>query len=560
MKKQKISESTVDKVRNLSAIDVIGDRVLLKRKGNHSFGLCPFHDEKTPSFAVNEGKNLYYCYGCQRGGDVIHFVEEIDSLSFAEAVLSLADRHGISVEFEDSADTDEYRREVSQRRKILDALEAAQRYFHSNWVGGRNYLRDRGVGDDAVEAFGIGFAPDAWNSIEKALPQFDRQTLADAGLLVERSGAIYDRFRNRITFPIHDNLGRVVAFGGRAVGDAKPKYLNSPENIAFKKGEILYNARNASKAIGEAGEVIVVEGYLDVIALWNAGLKNAVATMGTAFSFEAIAPLLSRCRCRRVILNFDPDDAGRLAADRAVRETYRSLCSGDLDVKVVELPGGDVDDYLRNGGADYPRKIGEASSGLAWAAGRLAEDRDLGDPADLKAVVSGAVKMLRDIPDEALRALYLEKFAGAIAAGKDSAIAGQVAALLGRYLTRPIVAQPDSPFLSAEEADLSALRAYVTLNPAELERVEAELALYGVSLPEEGGSCFFTTAQEPDFVARALTRIADRRCHARYNELRRRFVNSDGATEEEKNAMRCELTALRDRLFPNMRKRAKDNA
>lgn len=551
---RKISESTIDKVRGLAAIDVIGDRVLLKRKGHHAFGLCPFHDEKTPSFAVNEAKNLYYCYGCQRGGDVIRFVEEIDSLSFAEAVLSLADRHGIPVEFEDSTDTGEYRREVSRRRKILDAIEAAQRYFHSNWVGGRDYLRDRGVGDDAVEAFGIGFAPDTWNSIERVLPQFDRQTLIDAGLLVECSGAIYDRFRNRITFPIHDNLGRVVAFGGRAVGDAKPKYLNSPESEVFKKGEILYNARNASKAIKEAGEVIVVEGYLDVISLWSVGLKNAVATMGTAFNFDAIAPLLSRCGCRRIILNFDPDDAGKSAADRAVREAYRSLCSGDLDVKVVTLPDGDVDDYLRSGGSDYPRRISEAPSGLAWAAGRLAEDRDLGDPTDLKAVVSGAVKMLRDIPDEALRILYLEKFAGAIA-GRDSAIAGQVAALLGRYLTRPIVTRPDSPFLSAEEADLSALRAYVTLNPAELERVEAELALYGVSLPEEGGSCFFTTAQEPDFADRALTRIADRRCHARYKALRQRFIDSGGATEEEKNAMRRELTALRDRLFPNMKKK-----
>lgn len=543
----KISESTIERIRNLSAIDVIGDRVLLKQKGRHWVGLCPFHNEKTPSFAVNEGKNLYHCFGCEAGGDVIQFIQDIDSLDFREAILSLADRHGIDVEFESSGDTERYREQVSERRQLIDTLEAAQRFFHANWHLGRKYLRSRDIDDDAVQAFGIGYAPNAWNSIAAALPGTSRQTLIDAGLLVERDGVLYDRFRDRVMFPIRDRLGRVVAFGGRTIGDCKPKYLNSPESLVFKKGDLVYNSRHASKYIKEAGEVIVVEGYLDVVALWNVGLKNAVATMGTAFSLSAIAPLLARCNCRRVVLNFDSDDAGKTAADRAVSEMYRHLCAGDLDVKVVTLPGKDVDDYLRGGGVDYPVKIRESPSGLTWMAARLAEGKNLTDPIDLKEVISGSVGILRDIQDDSLRSAYSDKFHDAIA-GNDPSLSSKIAALLGHYITRPIVPLPESQVLTAEQKDLSSLRAYLTLVPGDLERVEAELDLYGLSLPEEGGSCFASTTEDKSFVDRTLKVIGDRRCWRRYKELRARFSSGQGTTEE-KNAMRKELTGLRDRLF-----------
>jgi DNA primase len=339
----------LDEIRARVALaGVIGRRLKLTRKGREFSGLCPFHNEKTPSFTVNEEKGFFHCFGCGAHGDVIGFVMRADNLSFPEAVERLAGEAGIEV----PVASPEERRQAKRQATLLDAVEAACVFFERRLgsAEGRSaldYLHGRGLDDATIARFRLGFAPDARSALKSALTgeTLTEPLLVEAGLLIrpEDGGAAYDRFRGRITFPIADRRGRVIAFGARALADVQPKYLNSPDTPLFHKGHVLYGLATAAPAARARGRVIVCEGYMDVIALQRAGFPEAVAPLGTALT-EAQIELLWRM-APEPVLCFDGDSAGQRAAARAAERALPLLKPG-LSLSFVALPPGEDPDSL----------------------------------------------------------------------------------------------------------------------------------------------------------------------------------------------------------------------
>ena len=298
----------------------------LRRQGARLVGLCPFHDERTPSFSVDPQEKLYHCFGCGVGGDVIKFVEEKEGLGFAEAVELLADRYGVELEREQEDPRAEARRQ--QRRRLEQLLDRTAAYYanylwESKEAGkAREYLAERGLGEQVLRDFGVGFAPSAWDKILVARPagraSASRSCTASASSSAGASGGEYDRFRSRIMFPIRDRRGRTLGFGGRAMrSDQGAKYVNTAETDFFHKSQMLYGVDRAKAAIAKAGRAVVVEGYTDVLALHQAGVEEAVAVMGTAITGEQVATLSGMVE--EVVLALDADSAGQEAMLRAQR-------------------------------------------------------------------------------------------------------------------------------------------------------------------------------------------------------------------------------------------------
>lgn len=331
-------------------VDLVSDYVSLRKSGKAYVGLCPFHTEKTPSFSVAPDKQVFYCFGCQSGGDVFDFLRMKEGLEFTEAVEVLARRAGLRVP-EAARD----RHKNRERSEMLAALEAASRYFsfflHRRPEGekARNYLAKRGLSADVVREFELGFAPDSWDGLLKALKKhgFPEDTLLKAGLVVprEKGDGCFDRFRGRLMFPIKDAQGRTVGFGGRVLDESLPKYTNSPETAVFNKRRVLYALPQARAAIRETSRAIVVEGYLDAISAHQAGIRNVVASLGTALSEEQ-ARALSRY-AGEVLIAYDADTAGTKATLRGL-EVFSSL---PATVRVISLPEGtDPDKFLKTRG------------------------------------------------------------------------------------------------------------------------------------------------------------------------------------------------------------------
>ncbi len=363
----------VENVRHAAdLIDVVGEVVKLQKAGRSLKGLCPFHQEKTPSFQVDPGKQLYYCFGCGSGGDVFRFVSTIHGLDFPEAVKMLGDRYGI-VRPRFGSGPREATAEKS-RRRMLEALEGAQTYFRgclqsAAGTAARSYLTRRGFDDAQVEEYGIGFAPEGWDGLLRHLSGrgFSVEEISEAGLIVpkrEKSG-YYDRFRKRITFPITDSAGRIVSFGGRILGEGEPKYLNGPETKVYDKGRTLFRLSNEAHALRKTGRAIIVEGYFDALALARAGQGGAVAVCGTALRAEH-ARILRRYT-EKVVLVFDGDTAGRRATEKALGP----LMAEGLAIRVAVLPPGrDPDDLLAAEGPEALEALIENAEDLA---GFLAE-------------------------------------------------------------------------------------------------------------------------------------------------------------------------------------------
>ncbi len=328
--------------------DIIGRRVRLVRRGREHVGLCPFHKEKTPSFTVNEDKGFFHCFGCGAHGDVIGFEMRIDNLGFPEAVERLARAAGVALPTRSPED----RERAEERTSLYTVVEAASAWFEAQLAGSvgaraREYLASRGVDDGTIARFSLGWAPDSRNALKRALTGqgISEPMLVTAGLLKvpEDGGASYDRFRGRVIFPITDRGGKVVAFGGRALGEGMPKYLNSPETPLFHKGRQLYGMALARQPAREAGEVIVAEGYMDVIALSRAGFENAVAPMGTALTEDQIQELWRLAP--EPIVCFDGDAAGQRAAHRAA-ELALALLQPGRSLRFATLPPGDDPDSM----------------------------------------------------------------------------------------------------------------------------------------------------------------------------------------------------------------------
>jgi DNA primase len=365
-----------------SSVDIvktIGEYVRLKRAGStpRYMGLCPFHTEKTPSFSVHAGHQFYKCFGCNTGGDVFKFIMEIERVSFFEALKLLAERNGIAMPQRDYSDPDS-----KLRAALMDLHEIAAREFQANLNGpagaeARNYLASRGVTQAHSAEFGLGLSDASGQQLVRRFEsRFAPEHLEQSGLLMKRQdgSGFFDRFRGRLMFPIHNESGKVIAFGGRALrsGD-EPKYLNSPETPLYRKSYVLYNLHRAKEAVRKSDFSVLVEGYMDVIGVYAAGIHNVVASCGTALTSTQVRAL--KRHSERVVVNFDPDAAGVNAAERSIQ----MLLDENLQVRVLELEGDlDPDEYVKTLGADaYRARLEKAPAYFHWLADRARQRFDM---------------------------------------------------------------------------------------------------------------------------------------------------------------------------------------
>lgn len=413
-----IPDHKIDEVRLAADIvQVVGQRVRLTKKGKDWWGLCPFHGDKDPSFKVDRERGTWYCFGCGEGGSVFNFLMKDEGLSFPEAVRELAQRFG--VELPKPRLNPQEQEAERQRQALYGVLTKAQEYFRrclASPAGGaaRDYLARRGLEPEAIDRFGLGFAPDQWEGLRRHLASqgVDQDQAVAAGLLVprDRGPGAYDRFRGRVTVPIRDLKGRVISFGGRILGDGEPKYLNGPESPLFNKSATLFNLDRARKAMRKRDRALLVEGYFDAIICAVFGFEETVAPMGTALTARQVR-LLSR-QASETILVFDGDQAGRRAARRALP----LFLAEQAPVKVLHLPAGeDPDSFLRNQGPQaFEELLQQARPLTEMVLEEIVAAGDLSTPEGRSKVAAQAGEVLKAIKDPVASWLYLERLAGSL--------------------------------------------------------------------------------------------------------------------------------------------------
>ncbi|WP_413442998.1 DNA primase [Synechococcus sp. MIT S1220] len=423
---------TIEAVKERADIvDVVGEHVVLKKKGREFVGICPFHDDSKPSMTVSPAKQFYYCFSCGAGGNSIKFLMEFQRQSFSDVVLELARKYQLPVETVDGPQQERLRQQLSRRETLQRAMALASGWFRSQLrsPAGQQALQyltsDRGLSPATQESFSLGYAPDQWDGLLKHLQQVEglsAEVLDAAGLVVPRKGGngFYDRFRHRVMVPIHDRQGRVIGFGGRSLDGAEPKYLNSPETELFEKGKHLFGLDKAANAIRKDDRAVVVEGYFDVIALHAAGITNAVASLGTALSSQQITQLCRCCDGKRLVLNFDADGAGVRAANRAIGEVEQLALQGQLELRVLHLPSGkDPDEFLQaHGPGDYRALLDQAPLWLDWQIEQSLEGRDLNRADQFQQAVTDLVALLGKLPQSAVRTHYLQRVAERLSGGQ----------------------------------------------------------------------------------------------------------------------------------------------
>jgi DNA primase len=406
--------SFAEKVKQQADIvRVIGEYVRLKKTGQNFTGLCPFHQEKTPSFSVHPVKQMYYCFGCHEGGDVFKFVMQMDKCEFPEAVRTVAEKCGIPIPRPRERSPEE-RRENQQRGALVEMHREAAAFFARQLQGAQEgkvaaaYLEDRGLDREAMARFGLGFAPSSGDALLRHLKtKYPEKLLETSGLFSrDQSGRLYDRFRRRIMFPIANDAGKIIAFGGRAMGDDMPKYMNSPETPVYTKSSVLYHLDRAKEALRQNDFAILVEGYMDAIAVARAGIMNVVASCGTSLA-EPQIKLLGRFT-RRVVVNYDPDTAGQVATERSLT----LLLEKEFDVRVLALPGGaDPDKFLKEQGADaYSKLLAQAPPYLDYLIGR-AQRMDRSTAAGKVAALNFLMPFVQRLPNRLLRSEWATRIA-----------------------------------------------------------------------------------------------------------------------------------------------------
>ena len=393
-----------DLIARTDLVDLVSESVRLTKKGNSYWGCCPFHSEKTPSFHVVPDRQIYKCFGCGKGGGAINFVMELENLPYRDAVAVLAKRVGMEVpEFRGDAPGMRERRE-----KLLEMNKQAARLFHQ-WLHapqgahGLNYLQRRGLSPKTLTNFGLGFAPDSWDALINAMTKlgYDKRDLLDAGLAVNnKDGRIYDRFRNRVMFPIIDVRGNVIGFGGRVMDDSTPKYLNSPDTPVYNKSRNVF-ALNIAKT-SKAGRVILTEGYMDTIALHQAGFDSAVASLGTSLTAEH-AQLLSRY-FQQAVIAYDSDGAGVSAAQRAIP----LLEKAGLQVRVLRMTGAkDPDEYIKAFGRDaFARLLDKSENQVDYRLEQIRKKFDLTDDGQRVSFLQEAAQLIASLPSPVEREIY----------------------------------------------------------------------------------------------------------------------------------------------------------
>jgi DNA primase len=393
------TRDSIDRLRDaVDMVDLVGAKTDLRRVGSRWTGLCPFHDERTPSFSVNAEEKLFYCFGCQAKGDAIGFVEQADGLDFVDAVEQLADRYGVQLEREDD-DPEASERRV-KRARLRSLLERAAQ-FYSKYLfestearAAREYLSGRGLSDEILREFRVGYSPSAWDRMIVGAQEsgFRPQELLDAGLAQRgRQGGIYDRFRGRIMFPLANRRGQVLGFGARAMRDTQgPKYLNSSESDIFHKGQQLFGIDLAHGPATKSGRIVAVEGYTDVLALHQVGIRDSVAIMGTALTADQMKRLADTAH--DVVLAFDADRSGQEAMLRVART------GGDAVLRVVEMPAGkDPADLIAAGEADaFRERLDRALPMMQFQVRRVLADADLETPAGRDAALEKAARLIAE--------------------------------------------------------------------------------------------------------------------------------------------------------------------
>lgn len=431
-------EELIEEVRTRNDIvEVISGYVRLQKKGSNYFGLCPFHNEKSPSFSVSPGKQMYYCFGCGAGGNVITFLMEYENQTFPEAVRTLAQRAGIALPEAD--DSKEARQANSRRAKLLEINKEAAKYFYyqlrtERGSVGMEYLRKRELSDETMNHFGLGYANKYSNDLIQYLKSkgYSEDLIRDAGLCnVDEKHGMYDKFWNRVMFPIQDINHRVIGFGGRVMGDGKPKYLNSPETEIFDKSRNLYGLNFARTS--RKGNVILCEGYMDVIAMHQAGFTQAVASLGTAFT-SGQASLLRRY-ANEILLSYDSDGAGVNAALRAIGILKEAGMTG----RVINLePYKDPDEFIKAlGGEEFQKRLDHAENSFFFELRQLQKNYDLSDPEQKTAFHREIARKLCTFSEEVERENYIEAVAQKYHIGFEN-----LRRLVGTYAAQTGLAQP----------------------------------------------------------------------------------------------------------------------
>ena len=402
------SDDLIEEIRSRNDIvDVISSYVKLKKQGATYFGLCPFHNEKSPSFSVTPGKQMYYCFGCGEGGNVYSFIMKYENYSFVEAVKMLADRAGITLP--EAEYSEEERKRADLRANLLEINKKAAMYFHHQLKSekgkiGLKYFNERGLDNETIVRFGLGYSTKTSNDLYQYMKTFgySDDILKESGLFSFSEKGTYDKFWNRVMFPILDINSRVIGFGGRVMGEGEPKYLNSPETKIFEKSRNLYGMNFAR--ISRKPYLLICEGYMDVIALHRAGFTNAVAALGTAFT-DQHAMLIKRY-VKEVVLTFDSDGAGRKAALRAIPILKRA----SIAMKVLDMtPYKDPDEFIKNLGADeYQKRIDNAMNSFIFEIKMMREQYDLDDPHAKAEFYNNVANKLLEFPDELERNVYIE--------------------------------------------------------------------------------------------------------------------------------------------------------
>ncbi len=573
----RIRQEDLEAVRERTDIVKLVSGYLTLRKAGHDtmVGLCPFHAEKTPSFSVSPSKGLYHCFGCGAGGDAVRFLQAVEHLTFVEAVERLAKEAGVTLRYE--GDTPAARRAASRRQALHRANEEAALLYHRvllegrEAAGARAYLEERGIGRGAVEEFQLGYAPGYPDFLLRRLARrYSTEVLLEAGLATkDAEGGVRDRFRARITFPVHDLAGRAVGFGARVLpgAEGQAKYLNTAESPVYRKQELLYNLHRARGEIARAGEAIVVEGYTDVIALWQAGIRNAVATCGAALGEEHFK-LLSRF-AQRAVLSFDSDEAGMRAAERAYAFHERF----PVTPVVLILPEGlDPADHVRRHGPEAFLEAAAAARPLVeYMLGRIVGRHDLSTVEGQTAAVAAALPVLEGLTDPVRQAEYAHLLAELAGVTEASVVIALERRLAGRPAEAAKVAKRASAQERVEREMLRLLardaglhRAYAPRLSEEHFRTPHHRKLFGLLREREDVGALVAAAQderlagqlaglaleplegEPseEYAERVWLRLQELRLRRRAEEVRARLQKLNPRTDPAYDGLFQELVRL----------------
>ena len=448
----RLHPDTIEEVKQrIDIVDLISERVVLKKRGREYVGLCPFHEEKSPSFTVSPAKQMYYCFGCGAGGNGIKFFMEVGKQSFSEVVFDLARRYQIPIKTLAVEQRQELEQKLSLKEQLYEIMAVAVSFYQhalSQPQGEKalDYLKvQRQLTPETIANFQLGYSPQGWETLYRYLVEQKRYPVAlveQAGLIKARQNGsgYYDQFRDRLMIPIFDSQGRAIAFGSRTLGNEQPKYLNSPDTPLFEKGKTLFALDRAKQAIIQQDLAIVVEGYFDAIALHATGISNVVACLGTALSQEQIKLLLRYSENKQIIFNFDADQAGIKATQRAIEEINSLVYSGQVNLKILNLPDGkDADEFLKSradGVNSYRELIEKSPFWIDWQISQMLVNKDLKQGLHFQQVANSMVRLLQKLIDSNQRTFYLD-YCAEILAQKDATRLPYILKNLSKQVNKP---------------------------------------------------------------------------------------------------------------------------